>query len=156
MQILEAVEAVNEKQKSILFDKVMNRFQGNITGRTFAIWGLSFKPNTDDMREAPSLVIIEKILRAGGKVKAYDPIAIPETQHVLGNIIEYSNTEYETLENADALLIVTEWTDFRSPNFNKMKSLLNNPIIFDGRNIYDGKEMNELGFEYYGIGIKNN
>lgn len=154
MQILEAVEAVNEKQKSVLFDKVTNRFQGNIVGKTFAIWGLSFKPNTDDMREAPSLVIIEKILRAGGKVKAYDPIAIPETQHVLGNKIEYSNTEYEALENADALLIVTEWTDFRAPDFDKVKKALKNPIIFDGRNIYDTKELNELGFEYYGIGTK--
>lgn len=156
MQILEAVEAVNEKQKSVLFQKILNRFQGDIAGKTFAIWGLSFKPNTDDMREAPSLVIIEHILKAGGKVKAYDPIAIPETQHVLGNKIEYSNTEYEALENAEALLIVTEWTDFRSPDFTKIKKALKKPIVFDGRNIYDAKELNDLGFEYYGIGIKNN
>lgn len=154
MQILEAVEAVNEKQKSVLFEKLMNRFQGNIQGKTFAIWGLSFKPNTDDMREAPSLVIIDKILKAGGKVKAFDPIAIPETKHILGDIIEYCKTEYITLENVDALLIVTEWTDFRAPNFEKMKKSLNNPIIFDGRNIYDTKELNELGFEHYGIGTK--
>jgi UDPglucose 6-dehydrogenase len=154
MQILEAVEAVNDKQKSVLFDKVMNRFQGNITGKTFALWGLSFKPNTDDMREAPSLVIIDHILKAGGKVNAYDPIAISETQHILGSMIEYSNTEYEALDNADALLIVTEWADFRSPDFMKIKNKLVNPIIFDGRNIYDTKELNELGFEYYGIGKK--
>jgi UDPglucose 6-dehydrogenase len=153
MQILEAVEAVNEKQKSVLFNKLMNRFQGNIAGKTFAIWGLSFKPNTDDMREAPSLVIIDKILSAGGKVKAYDPIAMPETRHRIGDIIEYSKTEYEALENADALLIVTEWADFRSPNFKKIKKALINSIVFDGRNIYDTKELNELGFEYYGIGL---
>jgi UDPglucose 6-dehydrogenase len=154
MQILEAVEAVNEKQKSVLFEKLMNRFQGNIAGKTFAIWGLSFKPNTDDMREAPSLVIIDKILNAGGKVKAYDPIAMPETRHSIGDIIEYSKTEYEVLENAEALLIVTEWADFRSPNFDKIKIALKNPIVFDGRNIYDTKELNELGFEHYGIGTK--
>jgi UDPglucose 6-dehydrogenase len=154
MQILEAVEAVNEKQKSVLFDKVMNRFQGDIAGKTFAIWGLSFKPNTDDMREAPSLVIIDHIIKAGGKVNAYDPIAISETKHILGNKIEYSNTEYEALENADALLIVTEWADFRAPDFIKIKNKLINPIVFDGRNIYDTKELNELGFEHYGIGKK--
>lgn len=155
MQILEAVEAVNEKQKSVLFQKLMNRFQGNIVGKTFAIWGLSFKPNTDDMREAPSLVIIDKILQAGGKVKAYDPIAMPETKHSIGDIIEYCKTEYDALENAEALLIVTEWADFRSPNFEKIKNSLLNPIVFDGRNIYDTKELNELGFEHYGIGTKN-
>jgi UDPglucose 6-dehydrogenase len=154
MQILEAVEAVNDRQKSVLFEKLMNRFQGNIAGKTFALWGLSFKPNTDDMREAPSLVIIDKILKAGGKVKAYDPIAIPETKHIVGNTIEYSKTEYDALDNADALLIVTEWADFRSPNFEKIKKILLNPIVFDGRNIYDTKELNELGFEHYGIGTK--
>ncbi|MGV1012116.1 MAG: UDP-glucose dehydrogenase family protein [Flavobacterium sp.] len=155
MQILEAVEAVNERQKSVLFEKLMNRFQGNLAGKTFAIWGLSFKPNTDDMREAPSLVIIDKILKAGGKVKAFDPIAMPETKHIVGNIIEYSETEYQALEDSDALLIVTEWTDFRSPDFEKMKVLLNNPIIFDGRNIYDQAEVNHFGIEYYGIGVLN-
>jgi UDPglucose 6-dehydrogenase len=154
MQILEAVEAVNEKQKSVLFEKLVNRFQGDIKGKTFAIWGLSFKPNTDDMREAPSLVIIDKILKAGGKVKAFDPIAMPETKHIIGNIIEYSKNEYEALENSDALLIVTEWTDFRSPDFERIKKALINPIVFDGRNIYDSKELNELGFEHYGIGTK--
>jgi UDPglucose 6-dehydrogenase len=154
MQILEAVESVNEKQKLILFNKIMNRFKGNIAGKRFAIWGLSFKPNTDDMREAPSLVIIDKIIKAGGKVKAYDPIAMPETQHILGDLIEYSNTEYDALGNADALLILTEWAEFRTPDFEKVKNELNHSIVFDGRNIYDTKEMNDLGFEHYGIGIK--
>jgi UDPglucose 6-dehydrogenase len=154
MQILQAVEAVNEKQKMVLFEKLMNRFQGNIKGKTFAIWGLSFKPNTDDIREAPSLVIIDKILKSGGNVKAFDPIAMPETKHILGDLIEYCKTEYDALENADALFIVTEWAEFRSPNFEKMKNELVNPIIFDGRNIYDTKELNQIGFEHYGIGIK--
>jgi UDPglucose 6-dehydrogenase len=154
MQILEAVEAVNDRQKSVLFEKLMNRFQGNIEGKTFAIWGLSFKPNTDDMREAPSLVIIDKILKAGGKVKAFDPIAMPETKHRIGDIIEYSKNEYDALQNADALMIVTEWADFRSPNFDRIKKILINPIVFDGRNIYDNNELNGLGFEHYGIGTK--
>lgn len=154
MQILEAVEEVNEQQKSVLFNKIMNRFQGNISGKIFAMWGLSFKPNTDDMREAPSLVIIDKIINAGGKVQAYDPIAMDETKHMIGNRIIYCNSEYDTLINADALLIVTEWSDFRSPNFEKIKKTMLNPIIFDGRNIYDTKELNALGFEHYGIGTK--
>ena len=154
MKILEAVEAVNEKQKLVLFEKLMNRFQGNIIGKTFALWGLSFKPNTDDMREAPSLVIIDKILKSGGFVKAFDPIAMPETQHILGDNIEYCETEYDALVNADALLIITEWADFRSPNFDKMKKALVNPIVFDGRNIYDTNELNQIGFEHYGIGTK--
>lgn len=154
MKILEAVEAVNEKQKLVLFEKLMNRFQGNIIGKTFALWGLSFKPNTDDMREAPSLVIIDKILKSGGFVKAFDPIAMPETKHILGDNIEYCETEYDALVNADALLIITEWADFRSPNFDKMKKALVNPIVFDGRNIYDTNELNQIGFEHYGIGTK--
>jgi len=154
MQILQAVEAVNEYQKTVLFNKLNNRFQGNLKGKTIAMWGLSFKPNTDDMREAPSLVLIESILKAGGTVKAFDPVAINEAKKIIGKKITYCDNEYDTLVNADALLIVTEWIDFRSPNFNKIKELLKSPIIFDGRNIFEGKDMNELGFEYYGIGQK--
>lgn len=152
MQILQAVESVNEYQKTVLFQKISNRFKGDLNGKTFTIWGLSFKPNTDDMREAPSLVIIDGILKAGGIVKAYDPVAMPETKHVLGDTITYCETEYEALEDAEALLVVTEWTDFRSPDFDKIRKTLKNPIVFDGRNIFDTKEMNSLGFEYYGIG----
>lgn len=155
MRILEAVEAVNKNQKLVLFNKLNNRFQGNLKGKIIAMWGLSFKPNTDDMREAPSLVLIDSILKAGGNVQAFDPVAMKEARHIIGDKIVCCNNEYDTLVNADALLIVTEWTDFRSPNFDKIKALLNNPIIFDGRNIFDGKEMNKLGFEYYGIGTKN-
>jgi UDPglucose 6-dehydrogenase len=156
MQILQAVEAVNEYQKTVLFNKLNNRFQGNLKGKTIAMWGLSFKPNTDDMREAPSLVLIDCILAAGGKVLAYDPVAMNEANHMIGDKIIYSVNEYDALVNADALLIVTEWADFRSPNFDKIKGLLKNPIIFDGRNIFDTKEMNALGFEHYGIGTNNN
>lgn len=156
MRILEAVEAVNEDQKSVLFNKVMNRFGGNIKGKTFAMWGLSFKPKTDDMREAPSLVIIEKLLAQGAKVVAYDPVAMNEAKHTLGDTVKYSDNEYETLKDADALLIITEWPEFRSPDFNQMGRLLKNKLIFDGRNIYELKDMNQLGFEYYCIGVKTN
>ncbi|MBP4137800.1 UDP-glucose dehydrogenase family protein [Flavobacterium geliluteum] len=155
MKILQAVEAVNEYQKTVLFNKLNNRFQGNLEGKTIAMWGLSFKPNTDDMREAPSLVLVDSILKAGGNVQAFDPVAMKEARHIIGDKIVYCKNEYDTLINADALMIVTEWTDFRSPNFDKIKTLLNNAIVFDGRNIFDGKEMNELGFEYYGIGTRN-
>lgn len=156
MQILEAVESVNEKQKSVLFEKLMNRFQGNLVGKTIAMWGLSFKPNTDDMRAAPSLVLIDSILSAGGKVQAYDPVATNEAKHIIGEKIIYSDNEYDVLVNADALLVVTEWSDFRSPNFDRIKQNLKKPIIFDGRNIFERRELNELGFEYYGIGTINN
>jgi len=156
MRILEAVEAVNEDQKAVLFNKVMNRFAGNIKGKTFAMWGLSFKPKTDDMREAPSLVIIEKLLAQGAKVVAYDPVAMNEAKHTLGDTVKYTENEYETLKDADALLIITEWPEFRSPDFNQMGRLLKNKLIFDGRNIYELKDMNQLGFEYYCIGVKTN
>jgi UDPglucose 6-dehydrogenase len=154
MQILKSVEAVNENQKSVLFNKIDKHFEGDLAGKTFAIWGLSFKPKTDDMREAPSLVIIEKILAAGGKVTAYDPVAIKEAKHILGDKIEYAKDQYDTLIDADALLVITEWPEFRSPNFKVVGKLMKDKIVFDGRNIYDIKEMEESGFTYYGIGVK--
>jgi UDPglucose 6-dehydrogenase len=156
MQILESVEAVNDAQKSVLFNKIMKHFDGNIKGKTFAMWGLSFKPKTDDMREAPSLVIIEKLLAAGANVKAYDPIAMKEAKHILGEQIEYTKNENNALIDADALLIVTEWPDFRSPDFQVIKKLMRGNTIFDGRNIYDIVEMKELGFNYYCIGVRTN
>ena len=156
MQILESVEAVNEAQKSVLFNKIIKHFDGNIKGKTFAMWGLSFKPKTDDMREAPSLVIIEKLLAAGANVKAYDPVAIKEAKHILGEQIEFAKNENSALINADALLVVTEWPDFRSPDFQVVKKLMKGNVIFDGRNIYDIAEMKELGFDYYCIGVKTN
>lgn len=154
MQILKSVESVNENQKSVLFNKITKHFEGDLAGKTFAIWGLSFKPKTDDMREAPSLVIIEKILAAGGKVNAYDPVAIKEARHILGDQIAYAKDQYDALIDADALLIITEWPEFRSPNFKVVGKLMKDRIIFDGRNIYDIKEMEEAGFTYYGIGVK--
>ncbi len=153
MRILQAVEDVNDDQKSVIFNKVMKHFNGDISGKTFAMWGLSFKPKTDDMREAPSLVIIDQLIEKGAKVKAYDPVAMEETKHMIGDKIEYANDPDEALIDADALLLVTEWPEFRIPNFKVMGKLLKNKVIFDGRNIYDAVDMNDLGFVYYGIGI---
>lgn len=154
LKILEAVEEVNEAQKERMFDKIMRHYNGNIKGRKFAIWGLSFKPNTDDMREAPSLVIIRQLLNNGAQVVAYDPIAMNEARtHYLGDSIEYAKDEYDALADADALVLVTEWTVFRAPSFKVIKKLLKEPVIFDGRNIYDRRELREQGFSYYGVGV---
>jgi len=153
MRILEAVEEVNEDQKMVLVRKIHKHYQGQIAGKTFAVWGLSFKPQTDDMREAPSLVIIEKLLEGGAKVKAYDPVAIKEAQHFLGDRVEYTSDEYEALVDADALLLITEWSEFRVPNWKVVHKLLADKVVFDGRNIYDRDELKENGLTYYGIGI---
>lgn len=154
MRILNAVEDVNEDQKSILFKKVSKYFKNDLKGKTIAIWGLSFKPETDDMRDAPSLVIIDKLLKAGCCIKGYDPQAIHEAKRILGDSIEFSKDQYEALVDADCLLLLTEWHEFRYPNFELMAKMLKNKVIFDGRNIYDAKEMKELGFEYFCIGVK--
>jgi UDPglucose 6-dehydrogenase len=156
MRILNAVEEVNENQKEVLFNKVRTHFNNNLKGKTFALWGLSFKPKTDDMREAPSLVIIEKLLNAGASVVAYDPVAQHEAQRILGDTISYSKDMYSTLNKADALLIVTEWPEFRSPDFDELSNRLNNKVIFDGRNIFDYNDMKKQGYDYYCIGIKTN
>jgi len=153
LKVLKAVEEVNDLQKSVLVRKLLKRF-GSLEGKTVAVWGLAFKPHTDDMREAPSLVIIDELLKHGAKVKAYDQVAFKEAKKVFGDRIIYSKDQYAALEEADALLIVTEWPEFRDPNFTKMKTLLKNPLIFDGRNIYDPKEIKEAGFEYHCIGLK--
>ena len=152
MRILEAVEEVNDAQKSVLFNKITKSLGNDLSGKTFAMWGLSFKPNTDDMREAPSLVLIEKIKAAGGNIVAYDPVAMPETKHLIGDTIHYVDEPYLALENADALLLVTEWSEFKLPDFDEVSKRLKNKLIFDGRNIYDKAEMAELGYEYYCIG----
>jgi len=153
MRILNAVEEVNDAQKEVLFNKVKKHFNNDLKGKTFALWGLSFKPKTDDMREAPSLVIIEKLLQAQANVVAYDPVAMHEAQRTLGDSIAYSDEMYATLDNADALLIITEWPEFRSPDFEEISKRLNEKVIFDGRNIFDVKDLKELGFEYYCIGV---
>lgn len=154
MQILNSVEAVNEAQKSVLVGKILKHFNNDIKGKKFALWGLSFKPKTDDMREAPSLVIVEKLLEAGATVTAFDPVAMHETQRIIGNKISYSKDNYEALIDADALIIATEWPEFRIPNFEVIKRLMKGNVIFDGRNIYDVKEVTECGFDYYCIGVK--
>lgn len=155
MRVLKAVEEVNEDQKSILFKKFMGHFSNDVKGKTVALWGLSFKPQTDDMREAPSLVIIDKLLDAGCKVKAYDPVAMEESKRRIGDKIEYANDQYEALIDADCLFMVTEWPEFRVPNFKVIEKLLKNKVIFDGRNIYDIAELKNLGFDYYGIGVNS-
>lgn len=154
MKILEAVEEVNEFQKKILFEKLMKYYDNDIKGKTIAVWGLAFKPKTDDMREAPSLVIIDKILEAGGKVKAYDPVAMEEAKRILGDSITYAKDIYDATLEADAILMVTEWNEFRLPTWEVIKKTMKKPVVFDGRNIYNKQEMNEIGFDYFGIGIK--
>jgi UDPglucose 6-dehydrogenase len=154
MQVLQAVEGVNEAQKEVLFAKVKKHFGGNLKGKKFAVWGLSFKPKTDDMREAPSLVIIEKLLAEGATVSAYDPVAVKEAKHMLGDTISYAQNQFEALVDADALLVVTEWPEFRSPSFEVVGRLLKQKVIFDGRNIYDAAELKEIGFAYHCIGVK--
>ena len=155
LRILQAVEEVNNDQKNVLFNKVVHHFgKDNIAGKTFGIWGLSFKPNTDDMREAPALVLIEALLAAGAKVKAYDPIAMNEAKHTLGYTIEYSGDSVSAIKDADALLLVTEWNEFRLPDWDLIKSLMKQPVIFDGRNIYSAPEVKAKGFSYYCIGQK--
>ncbi|WP_417592719.1 UDP-glucose dehydrogenase family protein [Owenweeksia hongkongensis] len=154
MRILQSVEDVNEDQKHVLFNKVKKKF-GNLAGKKFAMWGLSFKPNTDDMREAPSLVIIENLLAEGATVCAYDPVAKEEAKHMIGDKIEYAVDEYDALRDADALLVVTEWSEFKAPDFSEVKARLKNNLIFDGRNIFDRAEMERQGIEYHSIGIKS-
>lgn len=154
LKVLQAVEEVNQHQKSVLFHKILNYFDGDVMGKNIAIWGLSFKPQTDDMREAPSLEIIKKLIDAGAKVHAYDPVAITEAKHHFGDTIAYYNDQYETLIDADCLAILTEWPEFKIPNFNIIQKLLKTPVVFDGRNIYDAVEMKKNGFDYFCIGVK--
>lgn len=153
MRVIRAVEDVNDDQKSVLFNKLVKYFNNDLNGKTIAMWGLSFKPQTDDMREAPSVVIIRKLLEAGAKVKAYDPEAMNEAKHILGNTITYANDKEEALIDADCLLLVTEWNSFRMLNYNVMNKLMRGKVVFDGRNIYDVKEMKEHGFDYFCIGV---
>jgi UDPglucose 6-dehydrogenase len=152
LRILQAVETVNESQKQILFTKLLKQFNGDVKGKRIALWGLAFKPETDDIREAPSLVLTGKLLEAGCTVVAYDPVAIPETKRLLGDAIQYANDIYHAVEEADALLVVTDWKEFRIPTWSVVKKLMVRPIILDGRNLYDKKELETLGFTYCGIG----
>ncbi len=153
LRILRAVEEVNEAQKRVLVEKVLAHYDGDISGKTFAVWGLSFKPRTDDMREAPSITIIERLLERGASIRASDPAALEVARGIFGDRISYHRKNYEALEGADALLLVTEWNEFRYPDLERMKSLLRTPVIFDGRNILNRKRLLEMGFTYYGIGV---
>lgn len=154
LEILQSVESVNERQKKVVYQRVKDFFNGNLQGKKIALWGLSFKPNTDDMREAPSLVIIENLLKDGATVSAYDPVAMHEAKRILGDAIQYAATPYEATKNADALILITEWSEFRIINFEELEKNMNQKLIFDGRNIYDPEEMRERGYVYYSIGRK--
>ena len=152
-KLLKALDNANSHQKQILIEYILKHFNSNIKNKTFTLWGLSFKPETDDIREAPSLAIISKLLSHGAKIKAYDPIAIDNAKRIFPQI-DYFNNMYDALKNSDGLIIATEWNNFKAPNFNTIKTLLNHKVIFDGRNIYDFKKMKNLGFDYYSIGRK--
>ncbi len=154
LQVLQAVESANDRQKHVLVDKVVARFGENLTGRRFGVWGLAFKPNTDDMREAPSRIIITELVRRGASICAYDPVAMPEAQRTLEGVsgLTYATSQAQALEGADALIIITEWKEFKSPDFDAMKAALKQPVVIDGRNLYEPSLMRELGIEYKGIG----
>jgi UDPglucose 6-dehydrogenase len=155
MLLLKAVEQVNERQKGLLFEKVKRHFGTDLTGLTFAVWGLAFKPRTDDMRDAPSITVIESLLEAGAQVHAFDPEATAEAKKLFGNRIRCASHNYDALEGAAALLILTEWNEFRRPDFARIKRLLKEPVIFDGRNIFEPKDLQRRGFRYYSIGRKD-
>ena len=154
LQVLTAVEAANDKQKHVLVDKVVKRFGEDLSGRQFAIWGLSFKPNTDDMRDAPSRVVIAELARRGATIKAYDPVAMPEAKRVLEGTqgLSFVDNQTQALEGADALVIITEWKEFKSPDFDSIKALLKQPVVIDGRNLYEPAFMRTMGIEYASIG----
>jgi UDPglucose 6-dehydrogenase len=154
MRILKAVDAVNDDQKHVIFKKIQQHFQGNLEGKVFALWGLSFKPNTDDMREAPSLVLIQSLLNAGAKVHAYDPVAMDEAAHMVDDQVIFTRGAIDAVKGVDALVLVTEWAEFRLPDWAKVKTIMNGRVIFDGRNIYDPAEVTKAGFSYYGIGVQ--
>jgi UDPglucose 6-dehydrogenase len=154
LKVVGAVEEANERQKGVLVDKIVKRFGANLAGRKFALWGLAFKPNTDDMREAPSRVIIAGLLARGATIAAYDPVAMEEARHLYRDEprVSFAASAQAALEGADALAVITEWKAFRSPDFEAMRTLLKSPVVFDGRNVYEPKPMRELGFEYHPIG----
>lgn len=152
LDLIKAVEDVNNRQKEVLFRKILHHFKGNLKKKVFGIWGLTFKPNTDDMRESPSLKIIEQLVKAGASVRAYDPVAMPEAKKLLGDSIEYGHDMYDVLIDANGLIMATEWSEFRIPNFKLLSRIMKEKVIFDGRNIYDPVEVEEYGFTYFGIG----
>jgi len=158
-QILNSVMTVNEKQKTTIVEKIKSFYNNQIEGKKFALWGLAFKPDTDDIREAPALYIIRELLAAGATISTFDPEAMPNVKKLLGDKIEFTNDQYDALNGADALIIATEWSVFRTPDFEKMNSLMKSKVIFDGRNLYDLQRMNDLGYYYNSVGrevVKSN
>ena len=152
LQVLSAVEAVNQRQKHYLAERLLKHFRGDLAGRKIAVWGLAFKPGTDDVREAPALVLIEDLLAAGACVAASDPVAIPAVRKVLGERVEFQASNYQCAEGADALALVTEWHDYRRPNFARLRSIMRTPVVVDGRNVWEPSEVRAAGFTYYGVG----
>lgn len=155
MSIIKSADETNKKQRLLFLDKIIKKFGEDLTGKTFAVWGLAFKPRTNDMREAPAITIINDLLKRGAKVQAYDPKAMETAKFYFEDKITYAKNAYEALENADALLLLTEWNEFRRPDFDRIKNTLKNPIIFDGRNQYDKKRLQERGFECIQVGKVN-
>ncbi len=151
-QLLQAADDVNKKQRQVFINKILNKYGNDLSGKTFAIWGLAFKPKTNDMREAPAITIINALLERGAKVQAYDPKAMDSAKEIFNNKITYAKSSYDALNNADCMLLLTEWNEFRRPDFDKIKSLMKDYVIFDGRNQYNSKRLIEKGFEYYQIG----
>jgi len=152
MKILEAVDFVNDNQPLRFVEKVLGHFNNNLRGKRLAVWGLSFKPRTNDMRDAPSIKIIESLLSEGATISAYDPEAMEEAKGIFGTRIQFASNNYGCADGADALLLITEWQAFRHPNFERMKNVMSQPVIFDGRNIYDPAQLRQLGFTYYSVG----
>ena len=152
--MLNAVDEVNQAQKSVLFQKVTRQFGDDLTGRTIAVWGLAFKPRTDDIREAPALVLIDQLLAAGAKVQVHDPVAMDNVKKQYSDKLIYCDNQYDALANADALTINTEWNEFRNPDFDRIKKSLKQPVIFDGRNLFDPAKLQARGFQYEGIGLR--
>jgi UDPglucose 6-dehydrogenase len=154
MRVIEAVETVNQSQKEVLFNKIKEALNDDVKGKTIALWGLAFKPDTDDMRESTALVVIQKLLEEGAIIKVYDPVAIDECRRRIGDVVEYAKDIYDAATNADAIALVTEWKQFRMPNWKRIRKMMKQPIVIDGRNIYDMNELHDAGFSYSCIGKK--
>ena len=155
LQVLKAVEAVNESQKRWALRKIEAQFGSDLSGRTFGVWGLAFKPNTDDMREAPAIVVVNGLLERGAQVRVTDPVALHEARRHFGDRVTYCEQAYEAVDGADALVVCTEWNQFRNPDFDRLRSLLKEPVVIDGRNIYSDSHLPEKGFTYVGVGRPN-
>ena len=152
MKLLTMVDQVNQEQKMVLVKKILKHFNNDIEGKNFAVWGLAFKPNTDDMREAPSVIIINELLKHGATVQAYDPEAMENAKFYLQDKIKYVKNQYDVVKGADALLVLTEWNEFNNPDLEEVKRLLNKPVIFDGRNVFNRRKTKQMGFTHYSIG----